>query len=44
MLVEKEDGSYEASGVQYKTPSDILNTSLKNHTVQTRTSNRLSYK
>lgn len=35
MLVEKEDGSYGASGVQYKTPTDILNTSLKNHTVQT---------
>jgi len=35
MLVENEDGSYEASGIQYKTPTDILNASLKNHTVQT---------
>ena len=35
MLVENEDGSYEASGIQYKTPTDILNISLKNHTIQT---------
>lgn len=35
MLVENEDGNYIASGVQYKTPTDIINTSLKNHTVQT---------
>lgn len=35
MLVENEDGSCEASGVEYKTPTDILNASLKNHTVQT---------
>jgi len=35
MLVENKDGSYKASGIQYKTPTDILNASLKNHTVQT---------
>ncbi|WP_412472006.1 TIGR02147 family protein [Halobacteriovorax sp. RT-1-4] len=35
MLVENKDGSFEASGIQYKTPTDILNVSLKNHTVQT---------
>lgn len=35
MLIEKSDGLYEASGIQYKTPTDILNASLKNHTVQT---------
>ncbi len=34
MLIVKEDGSYEASGIQYKTPTDILNVSLKNHTIQ----------
>lgn len=35
MLIENKDGSYKACGIQYKTPTDILNASLKNHTIQT---------
>ena len=35
MLVQSRDGSYRASGIQYKTPTDIMNVSLKNHTTQT---------
>jgi len=34
MLIE-EDGVFKASGIQYKTPTDIANISLKNHTIQT---------
>lgn len=35
MLVDNGSGSYRASGIQYKTPTDIVNVSLKNHTIQT---------
>jgi len=35
MLEQDVDGKYVATGVQYKTPSDIANISLKNHTLQT---------
>ena len=35
MLLKDSNGDYIASGIQYKTPTDILNSSLKNHTIQT---------
>ncbi len=36
-MLEQDEvtGSYKATGIQYKTPSDIASISLKNHTLQT---------
>jgi uncharacterized protein (TIGR02147 family) len=34
-LLVYDKGAYKASGLQFKTPTDILNSSLKNHTIQT---------
>jgi transcriptional regulator with XRE-family HTH domain len=34
MLVVNDDGSCEVPNIQYKTPTDVLNISLKNHTLQ----------
>lgn len=35
MLKKDRDGNLKTIGVQYKTPTDVANISLKNHTIQT---------